>query len=210
MGFVIDDPSSAEAKELIRLVEADLAAARSFVARLVAIRDGLWAATLTAATAFAGVAVANSQPNLAFGGAAVVLLLMVPEVQNDIVFRRVRGATRAREGVIRSYAAAIREAGAAGHAARKSFRLAINRFTFGIEGALRSGSARAVITSTFKRARWYMHIAIAVLLIGLGVLLSSRDSPDSRVCIEGQSGQTVEMESLPELTSGSLVVIPCK
>lgn len=196
--------------ENVRLAEADLEACRSFIARLVSIRDALLASAVTASGGLLALTLSSHQALVGFCGGLVIALLSALEAANHLTFTRVRANARSLELLLDSYATALREQGTAAERSKQMFTSRLNRYRFGSEGALRSFKGKDWRKATVSRLRWWTFPLLTVSLVTAGFTTLGTAASNEETCVVQAPGTTVRLKSLPEVKKGALTIVSCE
>lgn len=206
------EPSISEMPFVDDVIEAatgDLDASRSLLQRLLATQDAFLATALTSATLFSGLAFTSDTAALAFVGIPLVLALGYLDAINWVHFRRVSSRIRSLERLMHHYVVALRETGTVRGAALRNLRRRIDGYQFGIERTFQVVNWGDVWRTNRTRVRWWLHGALALALaVCGGVLAATSSGVDTPVCLE-TAGGVAEVEGVPRVVQGTVVVVPC-
>lgn len=193
--------------EVMAIVDKDLEASRSLLARLLAISDALLAATVTVGGLFVGLAASTSEPVLAYIAVPVMLAITYTDGLNWAQFRRVAYRIRRLEKLYQSYVVALRERGAVREPALEVFERDLVRYEFGIERQLRSPGVRDVWKTNLNRSRWWLLVALSVSPLVVGISLTTHHT--SRSCVRLTDGSIVQTADAATVVGGAATVVAC-
>jgi hypothetical protein len=204
-------------QEIVRLAEADLAASRSLVERLLSTRDALRATAITIAVALMGFTITNREPMISFIGIPMVFLLGLGEVRQHLLFRNTSRNEAQLERLLDAYANLLKESAESEGVddaletlvrRRDALRLGLRKALRGPNRDRRSAALRQYWFATFGRFEWYLFVLIALMLGGVGTTVELTNDAHARTCLT--IGQTVVEVEGAQVIRGGVPVGPCE
>ncbi len=200
----------AGAEGIMRLVELDLGASRGVLERLLKVEEALNGAAVTTSAALLGLAFANDEAALAWINLPVLVVFWLIINLNRVHFHRVSARVARLERIMQSYVVALREGGGAKPAALRRLDRDLDSYTFGSENSMMKVTLRDIRRGWHSWQRTAFFVGFTVMTILCGVILSRQDSDqERRICVESAGGLVAELDSVPEVSRGQLLVVPC-
>ena len=204
-------PELPHADDILQLIGKDLAEVRSLLQRLLTTEDALTGAALTVSAAMLGLALSSKEAAIAW--MTPLILVLLGYFAGSVTVHRQRAAGRVRdlEHRVHTYVIVLRESGVARPRAIAKLRRAIDGYTYGVEGTFEKVTLKDLWRVNRRQPRWWLYSLLAVIAVASALLLSlSSSDQQTRVCIQtGQPAVVAQLDRLPKLTQGSILVAAC-
>ena len=205
-----DPPSSPYVDEALRLVQADQKATVELIARFITLQTATRSVVVPIAGAFAGLALTNHAPALAY--VAIPILLIAISIESRLGALQQEAHRRAvyLEGLVQSNLSELSNRGTpvSGDAAKKLIRK-LNGYQFGTSRSFRVVPFKTMVHVAARRAVTWMYVALMVLVVIAGLTASALTPIPTDTCIRVGSGPVIRVSGEGVTMSGNFTVIPC-
>jgi hypothetical protein len=204
-------PELPHAEDILQLIGKDLAEVRSLLQRLLTTEDALTGAALTVSAAMLGLALSSKEAAIAW--MTPLILALLGYFAGSVTVHRQRAAARVRalEHLVHTYVIVLREHGVARPRAVANLRRALDGYTYGVEGTFEKVTLTDLWRVNRRQPRWWLYCLLAFIAVASALLLSlSSSDSQTRACIQtGQSAVVAQLDRLPKLIQGSILVVAC-
>jgi hypothetical protein len=204
-------PELPHADDILELIGKDLVEVRSLLQRLLTTEDALTGAALTVSAAMLGLALSSKEAAIAW--MTPLILALLGYFAGSVTVHRQRAAARVRalEHLVHAFVIVLRETGVARPRAVVNLRRAIDGYTYGVEGTFEGITLTDLWRVNRRQPRWWLYSLLALVAVASALQLSlSSSSSQTRVCVQtGQPAVDAQLDRLPKLTQGSIVVVAC-
>lgn len=196
-------------REMVRLIEADHKATVEFIARLTTLRGALLGLIVSLGSALAGLALANDSWIIAVAGIPIVVAAAWAEARHHFLIQVAHNRAVRLEHKLHSYVTRLVETGPIADDAAAKFRRELDTYQFGTSRSLRRPSFAKTLAASRRHATSWLYVGIAAALAVVAVAARSADAPELATCFVLDSGTVIELDELPTLHSGELILTPC-
>lgn len=203
-------PADPWTAEVMRLVEVDQKATVELVARLVTIQTATRSVVVPIAGAFAGLALTNNAPALAF--VAIPILLIAIGIESRLGRLQQQAHRRAvyLEGIVQANLTDLANRGTvvSGDATAKLYRK-LDGYQFGSSRSLRAVPFKKLMQVAVRRAVTWMYVALIAIAVVAGLAASALAPDPVEACLKVGDGSSVRVTGSGVTLSGDVDVVPC-
>ena len=210
----LSQPASSHADaytaEAMRLVEADQKATVELVARFVTLQTATRSVVVPIAGAFAGLALTNNAPALAY--VAIPILLIAIGIESRLGRLQQQAHRRAvyLEKIVQARLNELSNRGTVvANDAEAKLRRQLDGYQFGSSRSLRIVAFKELFQVAVRRAVTWMYAALIGLAVAAGIVASALAPEPTEACFRVVDGPIVRISGEALTLSGEITIVPC-